>query len=570
MRTGRYAFLFYGREIIRMSVMEKYQSWVNCSAMTEELLSELKAMNDDQINDSFYRDLAFGTGGLRGVLGAGTNRMNVFTVMKATRGLAAYLLENNAYPSCAVSCDSRIHSRDFAELTAAVLADQGITVWLYPRLQPTPMLSFAVRHLSASAGVMVTASHNPAKFNGYKVYGSDGCQITLEAANRIQAKIKEQPDLTDHLPSFEEGLSSGKIRYITEETIEAYYQAVLKLRVRESSEPLHVVYSPLNGAGNVPVREILKRIGNVQVEMVSEQELPDGNFPTCPYPNPEIREAMNLAIQKTVTTGADLCFATDPDCDRMGAGVRVGNDVTLISGNDMGILMLDYLCRNRKPAAGELPPVVVKTIVTTEMARALCERYGLELRDVLTGFKYIGEQIGLLEQEGRKDRFLFGFEESYGYLSGTDVRDKDAVNAVLLLCDMAAGLKEQGLTLLDRLQELRREYGLYVQRLLTYEYEGENGSRKMDSIMAALRGPIDQFADARLQSASRIDYLNDETGLPASDVLSFTLPDQDRFIVRPSGTEPKLKAYLFTRADSREEADSRLDQLQKLVDGLCS
>ena len=552
-----------------MTLMEKYESWMNCSAMTEELLSELRSMDQDQINDSFYRDLAFGTGGLRGVLGAGTNRMNLFTVMKATRGLSRYLLDTFSNPSCAVSCDSRIHSRDFAELTAAVLAECGVKVWLYPRLQPTPMLSFAVRHLSASAGVMVTASHNPAKFNGYKVYGADGCQITLEAADLIQKKISEQPDLSDSLPSFEKHLAAGTIRYINDETIEAYYQAVLSLRARPASEYLHVVYSPLNGAGNVPVREILKRLGNIRVDIVTEQELPDGHFPTCPYPNPEIRDAMNLAIQKTVETGADLCFATDPDCDRMGAGVRVGNDVRLISGNDMGILMLDYLCRNRLPVQGSLPPVVVKTIVTTEMARALCDKYGLELRNVLTGFKYIGEQIGLLEAEGRADRFLFGFEESYGYLSGTDVRDKDAVNAVLLLCDMAAGLKEQGLTLLDRLQELRAEFGLYVQRLLTYEYEGENGSRKMNSIMSALRAPLSDFSDVRLNSCTRIDYLNDDTGLPKSDVLSFALSSDEQFIVRPSGTEPKLKAYLFTKAASEAEAEANLDRLQELVDGLC-
>ena len=552
-----------------MTLKEKYDSWINCSAMTDELLSELRSMDKDQISDSFYRDLAFGTGGLRGVLGAGTNRMNLFTVMKATRGLASYLLETYSDPSCAVSCDSRIHSRDFAELTAAVLAESGIKVWLYPELQPTPMLSFAVRHLSASAGVMITASHNPARFNGYKVYGADGCQITLEAAALIQKKISEQPDLSDSLPSFEKHLSEGTIRYITDETIEAYYQAVLSLRLRPSSERLHVVYSPLNGAGNVPVREIMKRLGNIRVEVVAEQELPDGRFPTCPYPNPEIREAMNLAIRKTVETGADLCFATDPDCDRMGAGVRVGNDVRLISGNDMGILMLDYLCRNRCPVPGELPPVVVKTIVTTEMARALCDKYGLEMRNVLTGFKYIGEQIGMLESAGQRDRFLFGFEESYGYLSGTDVRDKDAVNAVLLLCDMAAGLREQGLTLLDRLQELRSEYGLYVQRLLTYEYEGEDGSRKMNSIMSALRAPLSGFTDDSMAGARRIDYQNDDTGLPKSDVLSFILSDDDQFIVRPSGTEPKLKAYLFTRAASEAEAEANLDRLQKLVDGLC-
>ena len=552
-----------------MTLMEKYDSWINCSAMTDELLSELRSMDKDQISDSFYRDLAFGTGGLRGVLGAGTNRMNLFTVMKATRGLASYLLGTYSDPSCAVSCDSRIHSRDFAELTAAVLAESGIKVWLYPELQPTPMLSFAVRHLSASAGVMITASHNPARFNGYKVYGADGCQITLEAAALIQKKISEQPDLSDSLPSFEKHLSEGTIRYITDETIEAYYQAVLSLRLRHSSERLHVVYSPLNGAGNVPVREIMKRLGNIRVEVVAEQELPDGRFPTCPYPNPEIREAMNLAIRKTVETGADLCFATDPDCDRMGAGVRVGNDVRLISGNDMGILMLDYLCRNRCPVPGELPPVVVKTIVTTEMARALCDKYGLEMRNVLTGFKYIGEQIGMLESAGQRDRFLFGFEESYGYLSGTDVRDKDAVNAVLLLCDMAAGLREQGLTLLDRLQELRSEYGLYVQRLLTYEYEGEDGSRKMNSIMSALRAPLSGFTDDSMAGARRIDYQNDDTGLPKSDVLSFILSDDDQFIVRPSGTEPKLKAYLFTRAASEAEAEANLDRLHNLGDGLC-
>ncbi len=551
-----------------MSEMSKYNAWLACPAMPEELLCELKFMEEDARHDAFYRDLAFGTGGLRGVLGAGTNRMNVFTVMKATRGLGAYLLGQFKSPSCAVSFDSRIHSEDFARLTAAALADMGVKVWLYPRLQPTPMLSFAVRHLSASAGVMVTASHNPARFNGYKVYGADGCQITLEAAERILARIALQPDLSDTLPDFEKHLASGMIRYITEETIEAYYASVWKLRVRPSSCPLHVVYSPLNGAGNVPVREMLKRMGNIRVEVVAEQELPDGHFPTCPYPNPEIREAMNLAIRKTVETGADFCFATDPDCDRMGAGVRVGNDVKLISGNDMGILMLDYLCRNTKKT-GPLPPVVVKTIVTTEMASALCRKYGLELRNVLTGFKYIGEQIGLLEAAGQRDRYLFGFEESYGYLSGTDVRDKDAVNAVLLLCDMAADLKEQGLTLLDRLAELQKEYGLFVQRLLTYEYEGENGSIRMQEIMKTLRQPIGDFADSRLQKAARTDYLLDETGLPKSDVIAFRLSESDQFIVRPSGTEPKLKAYLFTRAASSSEAENNLDLLQALVDQYC-
>ena len=436
-----------------MTVQDQKKLWLSCPAMPQELIDELRSMDNETANDCFYRDLAFGTGGLRGFLGAGTNRMNVFTVLKATRGLAQYLKESFPDPSCAISCDSRIHSRDFANLTAAVLASEGIHVFLYPKLQPTPMLSFAVRYLHASAGVMVTASHNPARYNGYKVYGSDGCQITPEAAKRIQRLIDGIFIPCESIPSFETGLSSGMITYIGDQTIEAYYQAVLKLRVSPSSCPLHLVYSPLNGAGNVPVREIMRRMGNIRVDIVEEQENPDGLFPTCPYPNPEIREAMRLAIDRTIETGADLCFATDPDCDRMGAGVRVGNEVVLISGNDMGILMLDDLCRHTNPHT-DPPRVVVKTIVSTDMAEAVCRKYGIELRNVLTGFKFIGEQIGILESQGAADRFLFGFEESYGYLSGTDVRDKDAVNAAVLLCDMAARLKSEGRSLLTRLEEL--------------------------------------------------------------------------------------------------------------------
>ena len=550
-----------------MTVSEKYKAWLACPAMNEELLSDLRSMDEDARNDSFYRDLAFGTGGLRGVLGAGCNRMNLFTVAKATRGLARYLKETFPSPSCAVSFDSRIHSRDFAELTAAVFASMGVRVFLYPRLQPTPMLSFAVRHLQTSAGVMITASHNPAKFNGYKVYGPDGCQITLEAADRIQQSINAEQDLIDALPSFQQYLASGSISYITEETIEAYYQAVWKLRVTPVSQPLHLVYSPLNGTGNVPVREIMRRLGNVRVDIVAEQELPDGHFPTCPYPNPEIREAMELAIRKTLETGADLCFATDPDCDRMGAGIRSGNDVVLISGNDMGILMLDFLCRHA--ASQALPRVAVKTIVSTEMAAAVCRKYGVELRNVLTGFKFIGEQIGLLEKEGCPERFLFGFEESYGYLSGTDVRDKDAVNAALLLCDLAASLKAEGKTLLSRLDELRAEFGFFAQRLLTFQYEGENGARRMAEIMKALRSPLETLSTPSLPLAARTDYLLDETGLPKSDVLSFDLPGDRKFIVRPSGTEPKLKAYLFARAGSQSEAEEELDALEKQVRVFC-
>ena len=550
-----------------MSVREKYASWLACSAMPEELLSELKSMTPEAVNDSFYRDLAFGTGGLRGVLGAGTNRMNIPTVLKATLGLGRYLKEEFASPSCAVSYDSRIHSRDFARLTAAALASLGIRVYLYASLEPTPMLSYAVRHLHASAGVMITASHNPARFNGYKVYGPDGCQITLDAARRIQGFISATPDLADSFPDFRKALSEGSVSYIPDETIEAYYRDILKLQVHPSDTPLHVVYSPLNGTGNVPVREVLRRLGNIRVSVVPEQEMPDGFFPTCPYPNPEVREAMSLAIAQTIREKADLCFATDPDCDRMGAGVRVGDQVELISGNDMGILMLDYLCQHRSSSSA-LPPVAVKTIVTTEMAAAVCAKYHVELRNVLTGFKFIGEQIGLLEKDGQADRFLFGFEESYGYLSGTDVRDKDAVNAALLLCEMAASLKAEGKTLLDRLAELRQEHGYFAQRLLSFEYDGESGAARMAEIMKAFRQPAEEFSSL-LRTAARTDYLLDATGLPASDVLEFRLADGRKFVVRPSGTEPKLKAYCFARGADQPAAEAALDELETLIRSLC-
>lgn len=545
----------------------KYQAWLNTPNMPEELLSQLKAMNDEQISDSFYRELAFGTGGLRGVLGAGTNRMNLYTVSKATRGLGRYLLEQYAEPSCAVSYDSRIHSQDFAELAAATLAAMGVKVYIYKALMPTPMLSYAVRYHKCSAGVMITASHNPAKFNGYKVYGDDGCQITLEAADRIYAFINAEETLVDELPSFQAMLESGKIEYIKDEAIESYYQDIAKLQVAPCKEPLHVVYSPLNGTGNVPVREMMKRMGNIQVDIVAEQELPDGHFPTCPYPNPEIREAMALAIQKTIDVQADFCFATDPDCDRIGAGVRVGDKVELISGNDMGVLLLDYVCSHREKT--ELIPVAVKTIVTTEMAVPICQHYGVELRNVLTGFKFIGEQIGLLEKEGHAERYVFGFEESYGYLSGTDVRDKDAVNAAVLVLEMAANLKKQGMTMLDKLAELRKEYGFFAQRLLTFEFEGESGQQKMNSLMAMLRQPMEDFDEEVFRTASRIDYQNDDTGLPASDVLSFQLECGHKIIVRPSGTEPKLKAYLFAKGADQPAAEKEIDVLEAIMNRYC-
>ena len=551
-----------------MNTEQNYRRWLTWPSMTEELKKDLESMTPEAVSDSFYRSLAFGTGGLRGVLGAGTNKMNVFTVYQATRGLGNYLKEAFPAPSCAISYDSRIHSLDFAELAAAALAEMGIRVWIYASLMPTPMLSYAVRYLRTSAGIMITASHNPAKFNGYKVYGSDGCQITLVAAETIQRCIDAEDVLADALPSFEEGLRSGMIRIIDQDLIESYYTMILGLRVKPSAHPLHVVYSPLYGTGNVPVREVLRRLGYVRLDVVKEQEEPDGLFPTCPYPNPEVREAMTLAIQQTVDSQADLCFATDPDCDRMGAGVRCGNQVTLITGNEMGILMLDYLCRTKRFDAS-LPPVVVKTIVSTDMAERLCRKYGIELRNVLTGFKFIGEQIGLLESAGQADRFLFGFEESYGYLSGTEVRDKDAVNASLLLCELASDLKAQGKTLTDRLNELREEFGYDAQRLLTFEYEGADGAARMAGIMTALRKPLPDFDDPLIRASDRLDYLTGVSGLPCSDVLQFNLPENRKIIVRPSGTEPKLKAYLFAAGKSPSDSAAQLDQLEGIVNGLC-
>ena len=546
-----------------------YQLWLNHPGMPEELKKELQGMTEAEANDSFYRDLAFGTGGLRGVLGAGTNRMNFYTVAKATRGLGRYLKENFDQPSVAVSYDSRIHSQDFAELTAATLGEMGIRVHLYHQLMPTPMLSYAVRHLGCQAGVMVTASHNPAKFNGYKVYGADGCQITLEAAELITGYIAKEPTLVDCLADFAAQLQKGTVTYISQETIESYYQKIATLQVQPATAPLHVVYSPLNGTGNVPVREMLSRLGHYQVEVVPEQEKPDGHFPTAPYPNPEIREAMQLAIDQTIRSGADMCFATDPDCDRIGAGVRRGQEVTLISGNDMGVLLLDYICSHRDASSDTLPPVAVKTIVTTEMAVPVAKKYGVELRNVLTGFKFIGEQIGLLEAAGQERRYIFGFEESYGYLSSTFVRDKDAVNAAVLVCEMAANLKAKGLTLLDRLEQLREEFGFYAQRLLTFAYEGESGANRMAEIMRGLRQPLSVYPEQELNTAQRTDYLHDDTGLPKSDVLSFALADGRKIIVRPSGTEPKLKAYLFASGPDQPDAEKALDGLESLVNAYC-
>ena len=553
------------------SIQEKYQAWRKCPGMNEELHNQLKAMSPDELNDSFYRSLAFGTGGLRGVLGAGENRMNLYTVSKATRGLGRYLLETYEKPSCAVSCDSRIHSRDFAELTAATLAEMGIRVYLYRTLMPTPMLSYAVRHLHTSAGVMVTASHNPAKFNGYKVYGADGCQITIEAADRIYSFISAEQTLQPSLPSFQKYLDNGMVSYIDDETIENYYQMINGLRIAPTDERLHIVYSPLNGTGNVPVREMLKRMGNIDVDVVAEQEMPDGHFPTCPYPNPEIREALQKGLELSAQVQPDLLLATDPDCDRCGIAVRHGDGFRLMTGNEVGILLLDFIA-GRRQAHGTLPekPVLVTTIVSTDMVDPIAAHYGVECIRVLTGFKYIGDQIALLEEKGEENRFILGFEESYGYLSGGYVRDKDGVDASMLICEMAWYYKRQGKTLADAMKGLYRTYGYYQNALENFTFEGEDGMKQMAAIMEGLRrtapkeiagfrvvGHSDYQRSIRVQEGAE-----EPLSLPRSNVLEYRLENGGKVIVRPSGTEPKIKIYLSARADSRAESDALIARLR--------
>ena len=557
-----------------MDYRQEYQRWL-ARVTDEELLEELRGMDEAAIEDAFYRDLAFGTGGLRGVIGAGSNRMNVYTVARASQGLADYLNRRFSAPSAVIGYDSRIKSDAFARVTAGVLAANGVQVHFWPQLTPVPTVSFATRCLGASAGVMITASHNPAKYNGYKVYGADGCQVTVEAASEILSEI-EKLDLFDGIKraDFDACLREGRIQPVPDAVLTAFLEAVKAQSVlfgEEARKDIAIVYSPLNGTGYVPVTRALKELGYTHLTLVEEQRLPDGRFPTCPYPNPEIREAMALGIAYAGRCGADLLLATDPDCDRVGVAVRdPSGGYALLSGNETGMLLLDYICAQRAKH-GRMPadPVMIKTIVTTDMAERIAAHYGVKTINVLTGFKFIGEQIGLLEKEGHTERYIFGFEESYGYLSGTSVRDKDAVNAAVLVCEMAANYKAQGLTLLDKLEQLREEFGFYAQRLLTFQYEGESGAAKMADIMRKLRAPLDTFQDAHFPTATRIDYQNDETGLPKSDVLSFALADGSKIIVRPSGTEPKLKAYLFARGENQAAAEKVLDELETLMNGYC-
>lgn len=532
-----------------MNCMDSYQLWIEKTAGEAELAEELTAINGDSaaIEDRFYKELEFGTGGLRGVLGAGTNRMNVFTVSKATQGYSNYLNQQFEKPSVAIGYDSRIHSDDFARAAAAVFAANGIQVHIYDHLMPTPALSFAVRDLHCSGGIVLTASHNPAKYNGYKVYGADGCQITTEAAKAIQTAINEVDPFDDvKRTDFELAMENGIIHYIGEDTIDRYQAAVstASLLPEGVDKNVAIVYTPLNGAGISCVPRCLKEHGFTNITIPDEQKNPDGHFPTCPYPNPEVREALEVGLRWAEKTQSDLLLATDPDCDRVGAAVKTTSGYTLISGNQMGVLLFDFVCKMRQ-ANGTMPknPVAVKTIVTTPMAAKIAEHYGVQLIDVLTGFKFIGEQIGLLEKKGEADRYIFGFEESYGYLSGSFVRDKDAVNASLLICEMFAWYKSQGKSLVDVLEELYQEYGCYESKLLSFQFEGADGFTKMQSLMTELRtNRPSELAGIAVERS--IDYQNDDTGLPKSNVLRFFLQNGAEAVVRPSGTEPKLKVYL--------------------------
>ena len=562
-----------------MTEMELYQSWRKNAIDDPDLQSELSAIENDAeaIQDRFYRDLAFGTGGLRGVIGAGTNRMNIYTVRKATQGLANYVKEAFSEPSVAISYDSRIKSTDFAKAAAEVLAANGVKVHIYTELKPTPMLSFAVRALHCSAGIMVTASHNPAKYNGYKAYGSDGCQMTIDAADAVLAKINALDIFNDvkHMP-FDEALAAGMISYIGDDVIEDYFRNVLAQGINTdlcAKSGLKIVYPPLNGTGNKPVRTILNRIGIQEVTVVKEQENPDGNFTTCPYPNPEIREALQLGLQYCDQVKPDLLLATDPDADRVGIAVPDGKGgYALFSGNEVGAMLLEYICEQRVQK-GTMPkhPVAVKTIVTTDIVEAICKAYGVELIEVLTGFKFIGEQIGFLEEKGEEDRYIFGFEESYGYLAGSYVRDKDAVVASMLICEMAAYYRTKGISMMQARENLYQKYGVYVHAQHSFTFEGESGMIRMQNIMEHLRihrpEQIDnlkviQFADYEKQVS--IDLTTGtETAitLPQSNVLSFTLEQGAKVIIRPSGTEPKIKAYYTTTAATEAEAAAKKDEL---------
>ena len=558
--------------------MEDYKRWLEADLEDAALTEELKSIegNDEEIKDRFAVALKFGTAGLRGVLGAGSNRMNIYVVRQATQGLANWVKTQGGNQLVAISYDSRINSDVFAKTAACVLAANGIKVRIYDALMPVPALSFAIRYYEANAGVMVTASHNPAKYNGYKAYGPDGCQMTDEAADIVYAEIQKTDILTGaKLISFEEGIEKGLIEYVGDDCKEALYDAIKARSVRPGiceTAGLKLVYSPLNGSGLVPVMRVLKDIGISDITIVPEQQYPDGNFPTCPYPNPEIFEALRLGLELAEKEGADLMLATDPDADRVGIAMKCPDGTyELVSGNEVGVLLLDYICAARIEK-GTMPEkaVAVKSIVSTPLADAVAENYGVELRGVLTGFKWIGDQIAQLEAAGEVDRFIFGFEESYGYLAGPYVRDKDAIIGSMLICEMAAYYRSIGSSIKQRLEEIYAKYGRYLNKVDSFEFPGLSGMDKMAGIMEDLRkNPPAEIGGYAVTKVT--DYKNTaETGLPAANVLIYKLDGGAEVIVRPSGTEPKIKTYFTTLGKDLAEAQAQKDALAEALKPLFS
>ena len=556
---------------------EEYKNWLN-TIDDDELRAELTKIegNDEEIKDRFLLNLEFGTAGLRGVLGAGTNRMNIYTVAKATQGLANYLTHQSATPSVAIAYDSRIKSDLFAKIAAQVLCASGIKVYLYSTLMPTPMLSYAVRQYKCSAGIMVTASHNPAKYNGYKVYGDDGCQMTSQSADMVLNEINKLDIFKDvKLADFDKALSDKSIEYVSEDIINSYYSFVLSCMMRKDifkKVNLKVVYTPLNGTGNIPVRHVLSLAGLDHVTVVKEQELPNGHFPTCPYPNPEIKQAMQLGLNTLRDLSADILIATDPDADRVGIAVKENDDYVMLSGNQVGILLVDYIAKTRKEL-GTLPekPIAVKSIVTSSLATEVAKSHGVEMRDVLTGFKYIGETIKKLEKNKEEDRFILGFEESYGYLVGTQVRDKDAVVASLLIAEMAAYYTSIGSSINKAMNDIYDKFGYYLNKVDSYEFEGLAGMEKMKEIMQGLRAqPLKEIGGFKVNAIE--DYISliktyadgtksEQIDLPSSNILVYWLDGGHQVIIRPSGTEPKVKVYYSIKAVNSMQAQKTKETL---------
>ena len=552
---------------------EDYKRWLEADLDDPDLMPELLKIqdNDEEIKERFAVSLSFGTAGLRGVLGAGTNRMNIYVVRQATQGLANWVKTQGGNQTVAISYDSRIKSDVFAKTAAGVLAGNGINVRIYDALMPVPALSFATRFYNCNAGIMVTASHNPAKYNGYKAYGPDGCQMTDDAAAIVYAEIQKTDVLTGaKYISFSEGIEKGLIKFVGDDCKDAFYKAIEDRQVRPGlckSAGLKLVYSPLNGSGLVPVTRVLKDIGITDITIVPEQEYPNGYFTTCSYPNPEIFEALELGLKLAKESGADLMLATDPDADRVGIAMKCPDgSYELVSGNEVGVLLLDYISAGRIEK-GTMPKnaVAVKSIVSTPLADKVAEHYGVELRSVLTGFKWIGDQIAGLEANGEVDRFIFGFEESYGYLAGPYVRDKDAVIASMLICEMAAYYRSIGSSVKQRLEEIYAEYGRYLNKVDSYEFPGLSGMDKMAGIMQSLReNPPTEFAGYKVEKVT--DYKKpEETGLPAANVLIYALEGGATVVVRPSGTEPKIKTYFTTLGKDLAEAQAQKDKLAEAL-----